>query len=179
VSRAVIRWASGPVIRARTEGIFHSYEALAVGEAGLLGEVIQLNGEELIAQVYEDTTGLRPGDPVSGTGAPLSVRLGPGLLGGIFDGLLRPLAGMDDFRLSAGATPLRAQRFHFKPLVAQGDVLAAGQPFGMLAGAREQPCQAPPGSPARCFGSLAPANMRTTRRCVTWRTARAGVMSWP
>jgi V/A-type H+-transporting ATPase subunit A len=145
MSKAVIRWASGPVIRARTEDVFHSYEALAVGEAGLLGEVIQLSGDELIAQVYEDTTGLRPGDPVTGTGAPLSVRLGPGLLGGIFDGLLRPLAGLTGFRLTAGASPQQAQRFHFKPLVGKGDVLSAGQPFGRLAGAREQPCQAPPG----------------------------------
>jgi V/A-type H+-transporting ATPase subunit A len=152
VSKAVIRWASGPVIRARTDDVFHSYEALAVGEAGLLGEVIQLSGDEIVAQVYEDTTGLRPGDPVTGTGAPLSVRLGPGLLGGIFDGLLRPLAGLEDFRLVAGAGPQQAQRFHFKPLVGEGDVLSAGQPFGRLAGAREQPCQAPPGLAGKVLG---------------------------
>ena len=51
MSKAVIRWASGPVIRARGEGLFHSYEALAVGHAGLLGEVIQLDGDEIVAQV--------------------------------------------------------------------------------------------------------------------------------
>ena len=145
MSKAFIRWASGPVIRARTEGVFHSYEALSVGEAGLLGEVIQLNADEIVAQVYEDTTGLRPGDPVTGTGSPLSVRLGPGLLGGIFDGLLRPLSGLDDFRLSTGASERPVQRFHFKPLVEKGCVLAAGQAFGQVPGAREQPCQAPPG----------------------------------
>jgi V/A-type H+-transporting ATPase subunit A len=149
VSKAVIRWASGPVIRARSEDVFHSYEALAVGAAGLLGEVIQLNGDEIVAQVYEDTTGLRPGDPVTGTGAPLSVRLGPGLLGGIYDGLLRPLSGLADFRLTAGAGRPAARRFDFAPLVEAGELLEPGQAFGTVAGAREHPCQAPPGAAGR------------------------------
>ena len=155
MSRAVIRWAAGPVIRARTEDVFHSYEALAVGEAGLLGEVIQLNGDEIVAQVYEDTTGLRPGDPVTGTGLPLSVRLGPGLLGGIFDGLLRPLSGLSDFRLSAGALKAPARRFPFVPSVAAGEQLGPGQPFGSVAGAREQPCLPPPGVSGRVLAILA------------------------
>jgi V/A-type H+-transporting ATPase subunit A len=155
MSSAVIRWAAGPVIRARTGDVFHAYEALAVGEAGLLGEVIQLNGDELIAQVYEDTTGLRPGDPVTGTGAPLSVPLGPGLLGGIFDGLLRPLSGLDDFRLSAGASAPPARRFAFAPSVQPGDALSPGQPFGSVAGNREQACLAPPGVAGRVLSIVA------------------------
>ncbi|MBS1162848.1 MAG: Sodium-transporting two-sector ATPase [Burkholderiaceae bacterium] len=155
MSKAVIRWASGPVIRARTDEVFHSYEALAVGEAGLLGEVVQLNGDEIVAQVYEDTTGLRPGDPVTGTGAPLSVRLGPGLLGGIFDGLLRPLGGQADFRLTAGATRAAARRFPFEPRLGAGDELAPGAPFGVVTGAREQPCLAPPGITGRVLSMVA------------------------
>ena len=71
MSKAIVRWASGPVIRARSDEIFRSYEALAVGQRGLLGEVIQLDGDEIIAQVYEDTTGLRPGDAVTGSGSAL------------------------------------------------------------------------------------------------------------
>ena len=145
MSKAVIRWAAGPVIRARTEVLFHSYEALAVGHAGLLGEVIQLNEDESVAQVYEDTTGLRPGDPVTGTGAPLSVRLGPGLLGGIFDGLLRPLSGLDDFRLSAGIPRATGRRFAFTPTVPAGDELPRGRPFGFVTTTRQQPCLPPPG----------------------------------
>ena len=145
MSKAVIRWASGPVIRARGEGLFHSYEALAVGHAGLLGEVIQLDGDEIVAQVYEDTTGLRPGDPVTGTGAPLSVRLGPGLLGGIFDGLLRPLSGLDDVRLSAGIPRETGRRFAFTPALAAGEELAEGRPFGHVTTTREQSCLPPPG----------------------------------
>ncbi len=110
MSRATVRWAGGPVIRARMEAPFHVHEALAVGERRLLGEVIQLDGSELVAQVYEDATGLEPGAPVTGTGLPLSVRLGPGLLGRIFDGLLRPLTG--DARI------LR----RYEPHVAVGDL---------------------------------------------------------
>ena len=85
--------------------------------------MIRLKGEELVAQVYEDTTGLRPGDPVRGTGRPLSVRLGPGLLGHIFDGLLRPL----------DRTPGERgwnEQIDFRPLSKPGDRLAAGSAFG-------------------------------------------------
>ncbi len=135
--------------------MFHSYEALAVGHDGLLGEVIQLNGEEIVAQVYEDTTGLRPGDPVTGTGAPLSVRLGPGLLGGIFDGLLRPLSGLDDFRLSAGIPRATGRRFAFTPALGAGDELAAGAPFGHVTTERKQPCLAPPGVAGRVLEIVA------------------------
>jgi V/A-type H+-transporting ATPase subunit A len=100
------------------DGAFHVHEAIAVGEHGLLGEVIQLDGAELVAQVYEDTTGLRPGDRIRGTGLPLSVRLGPGLLGRIFDGLLRPLTG--------DVSPPR----RYEPRVAVGERVRAGQAFG-------------------------------------------------
>ena len=90
---ANITWISGPVLRARTQAAFSINEAALVGEQRLLGEVIRINGQEAVIQVYEDTTGLRPGDPISATGSSLSVSLGPGLLGNIFDGLLRPLSG--------------------------------------------------------------------------------------
>jgi len=95
VSLARIAWTSGPVLRARTEGPFVLREAVRVGEQGLLGEVIRVREDEIAVQVYEDTTGLRPGVQVSGTGLPLSVRLGPGILGKIFDGLLRPICDVD------------------------------------------------------------------------------------
>ena len=84
-SRASIRWISGPVLRARTEGPFVLREAIRVGPARLLGEVIRVLEDEIVAQVYEDTTGLRPGVEVRGTGDLLGIRLGPGLLGSIYD----------------------------------------------------------------------------------------------
>ncbi len=74
MSEARITWIGGPVLRARMTGSFSVYEAVSVGPRRLLGEVIQLKGEELVAQVYEDTTGLEPGDTVAGTGRALSVQ---------------------------------------------------------------------------------------------------------
>jgi V/A-type H+-transporting ATPase subunit A len=117
-STATIRWISGPVLRARANGPFVLREAIRVGKAGLLGEVIRLNGDEIVAQVYEDTTGLRPGVEVRGTGSLLGIALGPGLLGNIFDGLLRPLAAATN-------------RLHrFTPTAALGSTLAGGAVFG-------------------------------------------------
>ena len=82
---------SGPIVRA--EGLAHAgaFEVVRVGEKGLVGEVLKLSGDTATIQVYEYTGGLRPGDPVRATGAPLSVELAPGLLGNICDGLQRPL----------------------------------------------------------------------------------------
>ena len=116
MSRAHISWIGGPVLRARMDGPFSVYEALAVGPARLLGEVIQLRGDELVAQVYEDTTGLEPGTMVEGSGRPLSVPLGPGLLGGIFDGLLRPLTGAKDFHVRPGAAAAAVGRYTVHPV---------------------------------------------------------------
>ncbi len=103
MSEARITWIGGPVLKACATGPFSIFEALAVGERRLLGEVIQLRGDELVAQVYEDTTGLEPGVTVVGLERPLSVTLGPNLLGGIFDGLLRPLSLATDYQIQPGA----------------------------------------------------------------------------
>ncbi len=91
MSRAITEWVSGPDIQARPEGTFVMREAVRIGEKGLLGEVIRIKQSEIVIQVYEDTTGIRPGSLIEGEGQPLSIRLGPGILGGIFDGLLRPI----------------------------------------------------------------------------------------
>ena len=64
MSEARIRWISGPVLRAGTEDVFHVYEAMAVGPRALLGEIIKLGADDFVAQIYEDTTGLKPGDSV-------------------------------------------------------------------------------------------------------------------
>jgi len=145
VSQAVITWIGGPVLRARMTGPFGVYEAVSVGPRRLLGEVIQLKGEELVAQVYEDTTGLEPGDAVAGSGRALSVKLGPGLLGGIFDGLLRPLTGTDDFQIQAGLGSGAGGRFRFVPQASVGAELETGAVLGSVAAAREQLILVPPG----------------------------------
>jgi V/A-type H+-transporting ATPase subunit A len=146
VSIAHIRWISGPVLRARTADTFHVQEAIAVGPHALPGEVIQLNGEEIVAQIYEDTTGLKPGDEVTGTERPLSVPLGPGLLGRIFDGLLRPLDASSGSFISPQAARSAAQRIAFDPAVRIGDRVQAGQRAGTIASSRSESLLVPPGT---------------------------------
>ena len=158
MSEATLTSAAGPVIRATAHGIFHVHEALAVGPGRLLGEVIQLNRDEIVAQVYEDTTGLAPGATITGTGLPLSVRLGPGLLGRIFDGLLRPLAPEP-----AGAD---RGRFRFEPRAKVGDLLAPGQVFGVVdVGGRSEPCIVPPPAGGRLL-ELVPAGEYDERAAI-------------
>jgi len=144
VSAARIRWISGPVLRARTADTFHVHEAIAVGPHALPGEVIQLNGDEIVAQIYEDTTGLKPGDEVSGTGRPLSVPLGPGLLGRIFDGLLRPLDVSSGSFISPQAVRPAPPRLAFEPSVRIGERLQAGQRVATIAGLRTESLLVPP-----------------------------------
>lgn len=86
----VVRDINGPIVTIDLPGIRNG-EQVKIGELGLFGEVISLNGRQAIVQTYESTDGVRPGEPAQGLGWPLSVELGPGLLGGIFDGVQRPL----------------------------------------------------------------------------------------
>ena len=144
MSTARITWIGGPVLRARVDGAFHVYESLEVGPRKLLGEVIQLRGDELVAQVYEDTTGLEPGDSVHGTGQSLCVSLGPGLLGGIFDGLLRRLTGTDDFRIHAGLEVRTSARFTMTPAVEVGANVAAGATLAQVTAPLPQLVLVPP-----------------------------------
>lgn len=148
MSRARIEWISGPVLRARVEGPFALREALRVGPHGLLGEVVSLNEDRLVAQVYEDTSGLRPGDIVEGSAAPLSIRLGPGLLGGIFDGLLRPLKGRQSPFIEPGQRVTAPRSYAFVPTVTVGQTLDGGAEFGLIeptsATTRQQRCLIPP-----------------------------------
>ena len=148
MTEARIRWISGPVLRARTSDTFHVHEAITVGGDSLPGEVIQLAGDEFVAQIYEDTTGLKPGQSVRGTGSALSVRLGPGLLGHIFDGLLRPLEGVAGAFISAGVNRGASGRFGFEPTIKVGERLQAGRRVGTIGGSRSEALLAPPGMSA-------------------------------
>ncbi len=146
MSVATIRWISGPVLRAKAQGPFAMREAVRVGAQALLGEVVRLDGDEFVAQVYEDTTGLRPGTQIVGDGLPLAIALGPALLGNIFDGLLRPLSGTGSTHVAPGMRPAAPAAFAFAPTVAVGDYVTGGAIFGEATGAsgRVQRCIAPP-----------------------------------
>ncbi len=146
MTKAKIKWISGPVLRARSEGAFQLREAVEVGDQHLLGEVIRIDGSEIVVQVYEDTTGLRPGVPVYGSGRPLSAPLGPGLLGHIFDGLLRALSDVTEPYVMPGLRLAEPLPFPFTPRVRVGERLSAGAVFGNVEppGGRRQRCLVPP-----------------------------------
>ncbi len=146
MTRAKIRWISGPVLRAIVEGPFAMREAVRVGPKALLGEVVRIDGNEIVVQVYEDTTGFRPGTEIAGTGRPLAIPLGPGLLGNIFDGLLRPLSGTGSSFVQPGLHRAEPGTFAFTPRVKPGDTLSPGAIIGDATGqtGRAQACLAPP-----------------------------------
>jgi V/A-type H+-transporting ATPase subunit A len=133
-----VDWVSGPVVRAALEAPLQMMEMVHVGAQRMVGEVIELAGGGATIQVYEDTTGLAPGAPVEGTGMPLYVELGPGLLGSIFDGIQRPLetlrARSGDF-VGRGieARSLDAERrWAFEPRAAAGDRIEGGGCVGVV-----------------------------------------------
>jgi V/A-type H+-transporting ATPase subunit A len=161
MSEARIRWISGPVLRAGTKDAFHVYEAVAVGPSALLGEVIKLDTDNFVAQIYEDTTGLKPGDVLTGTGQPLSIRLGPGILGTICDGLLRPLTVVDGPFIRPGARRALTRRFSFESTVRVGDRARPGQSIGKVATPRPQLCLVPPEAAAGIVRWTAPAGEYT------------------
>ncbi len=117
----LIKRISGPLVIAKEMLGSNMYDVVKVGKSRLIGEIIQLRGDNAVIQVYEDTTGLRPGEPVETTSLPLSVELGPGLLGMIYDGIQRPLEtlekksgsfigkGIEAFALD------RKKKWHFTP----------------------------------------------------------------
>jgi V/A-type H+-transporting ATPase subunit A len=114
------------------------YETVEVGESKLIGEVIRLTGDIAFIQVYESTSGLQPGEPVVGTGQPLSVLLGPGIIGRIYDGLQRPL---DEIAKNSGSfiskgiatTPVDIKKkYKFIPRSRVGDDVVAGSVLGTV-----------------------------------------------
>ena len=112
------------------------YDVVRVGEENLIGEIIRLNEDNAIIQVYEDTNGLKPGEKVISTGMPLSVELGPGLLTNIYDGIQRPLPDImsetgDFIKRGVEAPALdRKKKWHFKPTVKAGDKVTSCDVIG-------------------------------------------------
>ncbi|HUI23497.1 MAG TPA: V-type ATP synthase subunit A [Nitrososphaerales archaeon] len=137
-AKGKIEWISGPAVKASGMAASKMYEVTQVGEEKLVGEVIKLTGDIAFVQVYESTSGLRPGEPVIGTGQPLSTSLGPGMIGTIYDGLQRPLdviaskAGAFITRgVSANSIPFDKE-WDFIPAVKKGDDIEGGTILGTV-----------------------------------------------
>jgi len=126
---------TGPVVIA-TQMNPQMYDVVKVGKEELMGEVIQIEGEKSYIQVYEDTTGVKPGEPVKNTEQPLSVELGPGLLGSIYDGLQRPLPQLErqsgEFIARGETAPGidLEDKYDFQPTVEKGDTVSPGDQIG-------------------------------------------------
>lgn len=131
----VIYGINGPVVTVKATKSFSMMEMVYVGSERLIGEVIGVSDEYTTIQVYEETTGLRPGEPVVGTGGPMKVCLGPGILNNIFDGIERPLKAIEEksgaFISRGCSVPSLSETklWDVEILVKVGDVLSAGQVY--------------------------------------------------
>ncbi len=137
-SKGVIRKVAGPLVIADGMKDANMFDVVRVSEKELIGEIIEMHGDQASIQVYEETAGLGPGEPVVSTGAPMSVELGPGLIGSIYDGIQRPL---DDIMKVSGnllergvqVPSLKRQlKWDFEPVAKVGDIVEAGDILGTV-----------------------------------------------
>lgn len=138
MKKGKITKVSGPLVEAKGLSDANIYDVVEVSKDKLIGEIIEMRGDVANIQVYEETTGIGPGDEVVSTGAPLSVELGPGLLERMYDGIQRPLEKLEDLAgefLKRGVTapPLDRDRlWEFKPQAKVGDKVKAGYVLGIV-----------------------------------------------
>lgn len=138
MSKGVIKKVAGPLVVAEGMRDANMYDVVRVSEQRLIGEIIEIHGDQASIQVYEETSGLGPGEPVESTGTPLSVELGPGLIGSIFDGIQRPLVEI----MKATGTNLkrgieipslkRDKKWNFVATAVIGDAVEAGDIIGTV-----------------------------------------------
>ena len=138
MAKGIIKKVAGPLVIAEGMKECNMYDVVRVGEQHLIGEIIEMHGDKASVQVYEETSGLGPGTPVVTTGMPLSVELGPGLIGSIFDGIQRPL---DDIMKAAGNNLRRGvevpslkrdKKWEFKASAKNGDKVTGGDVLGTV-----------------------------------------------
>ncbi len=142
-SKGIIKEVAGPLVIAEGMRDANMYDVVRVSDQHLIGEIIEMHGDQASIQVYEETSGLGPGEPVESTGAPLSVELGPGLIKSIYDGIQRPLdkiaEATDSNLLHRGVEVPALDReavWHFVPTVKVGDEVTEGDIIGTV---RETP----------------------------------------
>ncbi len=136
MSKGIIKKVAGPLVIAENMRDANMFDVVRVGDMRLIGEIIEIHGDKASVQVYEETSGLGPGTPVESTGEPLSVELGPGLIGSIFDGIQRPLESIMKIsgnNLERGVevpSLSREKKWHFVPTVSIGDKVIGGDAYG-------------------------------------------------
>lgn len=129
---------AGPLVVADGLGDAKMFDLVKVGTEGLMGEIIEMRGDRASIQVYEETEGIGPGDPVAPTGAPLSVELGPGMLEAVYDGVQRPLDAIEALAGSFLARGIdapgldRSKVWEFRPTVSVGDRVEPGDVIGLV-----------------------------------------------
>ena len=138
MSKGTIKKVAGPLVIAEGMRDANMFDVVRVSSQRLIGEIIEMHGDQASVQVYEETSGLGPGEPVESTGAPLSVELGPGLIGSIFDGIQRPL---EEIMKVSGNNLQRGveipaldhkKKWHFTPLKKAGDSVTGGDIIGTV-----------------------------------------------
>lgn len=138
MSKGTIKKVAGPLVIAEGMRDSNMFDVVRVSEQRLIGEIIEIHGDRASIQVYEETSGLAPGAPVESTGAPLSVELGPGLIGSIFDGIQRPLVEImnqtgNNLKKGVEIPSLnRDIKWNFKPEVGAGERIEPGDIIGTV-----------------------------------------------
>ena len=138
MSTGTIKKVAGPLVIAKGMRDANMFDVVRVSSQRLIGEIIEMHGDEASIQVYEETSGLGPGEPVESTNVPLSVELGPGLIGSIFDGIQRPLDEImkltgNNLKRGVEVPSLsRGQKWNFVPSVSVGDELEPGDVLGTV-----------------------------------------------
>lgn len=139
MSRGVIKKVAGPLVIAEGMRDANMYDVVHVSEHNLIGEIIEMHGDQASIQVYEETAGLGPGEPVVSQGRPLSVELGPGLISNIYDGIQRPLdeimkvSGGNGLERGISVPPLPEEKlWDFEPAVSEGAEVTGGDIIGTV-----------------------------------------------
>ncbi len=138
MSKGIVKKVAGPLVIAEGMRDSNMFDVVRVSNQRLIGEIIEIHGDQASIQVYEETSGLGPGEPVESTGAPLSVELGPGLIGSIFDGIQRPLVeimNQSGNNLTRGVevpSLTREKKWHFVPTVEAGTMVEGGDIIGTV-----------------------------------------------
>jgi len=183
----------GPVVQVEMLGPLKMLDMVEIGNQRLVGEVVRLKENRAFVQVYEDTTSIKAGDPIFSQGVPLSLELGPGLIGTIFDGIQRPLDAIREkqgffVRRGVHVSPLdRSKKWHFVPQKHKGDRVNPGDTLGEVQETQivSHKIMVPPDFPGGILERIAPPGDYTIEEVIAWIGTKDGLhelrmyQKWP